>query len=325
MQSLDHEIRTLQSVFWSERDPDGRAFVPLADAYRRAGDFRTAVDLLTEGTARHPDLASAHVVFARLYLEKGLQEEAELAARKVVALDADNVMGLEFLAGALEGRDHDAEVPRLRARRAELLGLAPDESDEAALELDAPAPDEPLEEVMTLDAPTPDEFTPPGSDESGDPVDDDLTSSEPVGDEPFDDEPFDDAAVLTRTMAELYARQGLTERAIEVLRHLREANPEDSGLSRRIAELVASLNERADAQDAGSTGGEPNHAPAADEDDGLVGSVWDSDAQQDQHEVETPFAWTTEDAEETSSPWPSIGSYFDRLLAWTPDDPGASS
>ena len=46
--SLENELHELRSLFWSERDPDGRVFAPLADAYRRQGDLAQALDLLRE-------------------------------------------------------------------------------------------------------------------------------------------------------------------------------------------------------------------------------------------------------------------------------------
>ena len=48
-QPLEVHIRKLQEFYWSEHDPDGRGFVPLADALRRAGDFREAHRLLRDG------------------------------------------------------------------------------------------------------------------------------------------------------------------------------------------------------------------------------------------------------------------------------------
>ena len=96
-ESLEQEIRTLQSLLWSERDPDGRAFAPLADAYRRAGETKEAFDVLTDGMSRHPEFTSGHVVAARLYLEQGMHSEAEFAARRVLDLDGENVSALASL------------------------------------------------------------------------------------------------------------------------------------------------------------------------------------------------------------------------------------
>ena len=48
-EALEQEIRTLRALQSSERDPEGRVFAPLADAYRRAGRIPEAVQLLNEG------------------------------------------------------------------------------------------------------------------------------------------------------------------------------------------------------------------------------------------------------------------------------------
>lgn len=48
-QPLEVHIRELQELYWSAADPDGRGFVHLADALRRAGDLREAHRVLREG------------------------------------------------------------------------------------------------------------------------------------------------------------------------------------------------------------------------------------------------------------------------------------
>ncbi|GMV05435.1 MAG: hypothetical protein AMXMBFR53_17130, partial [Gemmatimonadota bacterium] len=169
--SLQQEIATLRSLFGSPRDPEGRAFAPLADAYRRAGDFRGAVALLREGMERHPTFLPGHVVAAQLYLEKGLIEEAELASRRAVELDQDNEMALALLADVLEAKGETDESLAIRqvlagvdeeeppsAAPHEEEALAPDEA-EPVMELEALAPDE-AEPVMELEALAPDEAEP---------------------------------------------------------------------------------------------------------------------------------------------------------------------
>jgi hypothetical protein len=54
-----------------------------------------------------------------------------------------------------------------------------------------------------------------------------------------DEDRGEDTFLMTRTMAELYAKQGLHDRAIDVYAQLVELNPEDGGLSERIRELEA--------------------------------------------------------------------------------------
>jgi tetratricopeptide (TPR) repeat protein len=128
-EALDHEIRTLQSIFWSERDPDGLAFAPLADAYLRRGEIRAALDLLTEGASRHPEYATGHVVASRLYYGQGMHGEAELAARRVLQLDDENLVGLSILASVLQER---GEVAEARSLKEQLAAIDPDSAEARA-------------------------------------------------------------------------------------------------------------------------------------------------------------------------------------------------
>jgi tetratricopeptide (TPR) repeat protein len=143
-QSLEKEIGSLRSLFWSERDPEGRAFAPLADAYGRAGDFQQAMQLLTEGIGRHPGFSTGHVVAARLYLEKGLVAEAEMAVDSALGLDGDNVVALASLAEVREaqGELEEAEWVRAKIRSLELA------TEEVAEEVAEEAPGEATEEVV---------------------------------------------------------------------------------------------------------------------------------------------------------------------------------
>ena len=147
--SVDLEIRTLQALYRSERDPDGLAFAPLADAFLRKGDLREALDLLSDGRARHPDFSTGHVIAARLYHAQGMDAEAELAARRVLELDADNIVALSLLGSVLDERG-DEEAAAVHAALAwvdpesdEALGVAG--SVEALPDVGAFALDDPVE------------------------------------------------------------------------------------------------------------------------------------------------------------------------------------
>ena len=121
-EALQQEIRTLKNIFESERDPEGRVFAPLADAFRRAGEIQQAVRVLSSGLARHPHFVPGHVVAAQLYEEQGLAEEATIAARRALELDGDNINALGSLLRILEDRG-DEEAADVRSR---LLALEPD-------------------------------------------------------------------------------------------------------------------------------------------------------------------------------------------------------
>ncbi len=360
-ESLEREIRDLRSLFWSERDPDGRGFAPLADAYRRAGDFRQAIELLSDGLDRLPRFATGHVVSARVHLEAGLLEEAELAARKALELDADNVWALRTLGDALAGMGDEARAAEARARLHALDPLDPVDAPpgpeataeaekappERVLDIGALAPEEreaapePVVDIGTL-APEEREAAPepvvdigtlaPGEREAAsEPVVDigTLAPGEPeVAPEPVvdigrlaPDEPLEEPGwdagqeapgepIHTRTIAELYVRQGLTERAIDVYRHLVGARPDDAELRARLVELEAALDSE--------------EAPAGEEaeEEAEVHARYLASAGERGASVETPFAWTEEDAsgEEAQSDAPPISRYFERMLSWAPPE-----
>jgi len=419
LEPLEEEIRTLHAVLGSDRDPDGRAFAPLADAYRRAGQPRKAFGLLTDGLARLPDFASGHVVAARLYAEQGLLAEGELAARRALDLDPDNVIAMAALVRVLQSSGKTEESAEMRATLSllepEVLdeeGLAAEEGavdDEPVMELADLAPDEPVVEPADLapdDEPVveladlrPDEPVMELADlQPDEPVMEvaDLASDEPImeladlrPDEPVMDladlapeptlemselapepepepEPEREADVLapvglvdsgiagvasagtanpgddrggassdgapapriyTRTLAELYARQGFLDRAVEVFRQLRSEHPEDESLAERLRELEGELSGGANRQppntDSAAGALEAERARVRDEE--LESLARDLAGQgREDSDVDTPFAWAgsdeTEDgSDEPASEEPTIGSYFDELLSWRPE------
>ena len=155
-QSLEQEIRTLRALFWSDRDPDGRGFAPLADAYRRSGDVRQALEILKDGLERHPQFSPGHVVAARLYVEQGLHAEGELAAMQALDLDPENVDALGSVVRALDGQGKGREALDFRDQ---LARLTPSRSPEPEVSVADDLPsfadddfDEPVVESTTAAA-----------------------------------------------------------------------------------------------------------------------------------------------------------------------------
>lgn len=121
-QAIEQEIRTLRAHFWSNRDPEGRAFAPLADAYRRKGELAEASSLVEDGLARLPDFTPGHLIAARIGRARGDLEEARRALDRLLELDGHNVLAL--LERAELARDTgDAEGAMSDLRR--LLELEP--------------------------------------------------------------------------------------------------------------------------------------------------------------------------------------------------------
>jgi hypothetical protein len=122
-EALQLEIRTLKELLDSERDPAGRAFAPLADAYRKAGRIPDALRILRDGISKHPDFVTGHVVAAQLYVEQGLAAEGAIAARRALELDGENVSALKSLLRALDETGGGEEAERVRSL---LTTLEPD-------------------------------------------------------------------------------------------------------------------------------------------------------------------------------------------------------
>ena len=223
--SVEDEIRELHALFRSERDPEGHVFVPLADAYRRAGELDRAVELLTEELASQSDFVPGHVVSGWVRRDQGDVVGAALAFRAALALDAKNT---EALAGL-------AELDGKREPEASAVG--------------------------------------------------------------------EDKTPVTRTMADLYARQGLYGRALHVYQRLVERDPDDAALRERVRELQ-SLSGKI-------VGGAPDP-----EDVETLARDW-AEGPGETGELSTPFAWApSNDATPERPAGPSAREYFQGLLSW---------
>src|SRR6266568_9575873 len=67
------------------RDPLSRAFLQLAEEYRRDGRYKEAVEVCLEGLARHPTYHTARISLGRTYMEAGRLDEA----RRTLAEDLE--------------------------------------------------------------------------------------------------------------------------------------------------------------------------------------------------------------------------------------------
>ncbi|MEX2529777.1 MAG: tetratricopeptide repeat protein [Gemmatimonadota bacterium] len=284
-QLLDQEIRTLREHFWSARDPEGHAFAPLADAYRRKHDLDEAASLVTDGLARLPEFTPGYLVASRIFRARGELGKARAALDRLLELDGENVLALlEWAELSRDTGDHadaisglrrllvldpahlgarsmldrlDETVPPTEEREAEAgAGEVPDSTGEAELD---PGPLPALEPGLSLDSgDDPSEVLDPSVHGDDDEMFPDL-EPEPILDASAElGEPFvetaagEDATELsTRTMAELFVRQGLVDRAVRIYERLAAADPMNDDLARRLAELRE-----------GGSAGDSDEAPA---------------------------------------------------------------
>lgn len=92
------------------RARDSRLFAPLADAYRKNGDIDKAIEVLERGLEKMPQYASAHVILAKCYYDKGATERAKAEFRRVLELDAENLVALKFMGDILLAEDKRSDA-----------------------------------------------------------------------------------------------------------------------------------------------------------------------------------------------------------------------
>lgn len=204
---LNRQIDRLQEIFFSEKDPTGRAFVPLADAHRRLGELDQALEVLQEGLVAHPDSSSGHVVAGWLYRDRGEDDSAIGAFERVLELDAENGVALRSLAELVE------DASRGLAYIERLVELEPDDPEVIAV----------LESLQAEVS-----------------ARDEVTLEEPVveAEAPAEDDP----EIYTETLAELYAKQGAVGKALQVYGRLLQDDPGNGMFLRRVAELTTGVD-----------------------------------------------------------------------------------
>src|SRR5881296_1700643 len=80
------------------RDPFSRAFLQLAEEYRREGRFQEAIDVCLEGLGRHPTYHTARISLGKTYMEAGDMDNARRAFSEVLELQPENHMAAKLLA-----------------------------------------------------------------------------------------------------------------------------------------------------------------------------------------------------------------------------------
>ncbi len=184
-----------------EREPLSRAFVPLAEEYRRLGRFPEAEKTCREGLQRHPNYHSARVLLGRTLLELDRLDEAAEEFRRVLESEPQNLLAGRLLAGIYrsQGRWGDALETFRR------------------LQLFYPDSAEVRTQVYQLER---------GPESGGSPATGETGGIPSPGD-----------ALATNTLAEIYMRQGLVDRAVAVYENMLRADPDNRVVRQRIAEI----------------------------------------------------------------------------------------
>jgi len=82
---IDTRIAKCQKIL--DSDPNSQIFAALAEALRRKGDLEKAFRVCQNGLKVHPSYGSAHVVMAKINLDRRLYDWAEIEAHKAAECD----------------------------------------------------------------------------------------------------------------------------------------------------------------------------------------------------------------------------------------------
>jgi tetratricopeptide (TPR) repeat protein len=73
-----------------QSDPNSQIFAALAEAYRKQGDLEKAFHVCQNGLRVHPSYGSAHVVMAKINMDRGLYDWAETEINKAIEIEGTN-------------------------------------------------------------------------------------------------------------------------------------------------------------------------------------------------------------------------------------------
>ena len=81
----DDRIEKCQRIL--DSDPNSQIFAALAEAHRKKGDLDLAFKICKNGLKVHDDYGSAHVVMAKINLDRGQYDWAEIEAKRAADLE----------------------------------------------------------------------------------------------------------------------------------------------------------------------------------------------------------------------------------------------
>lgn len=93
-----------------------RYFAPLANEYRKIGDFEQAIFICQEFLPQQPGHMSGHIVYGQALFESGRHDEARSVFETALALDPENLIALRHL-GDIARAHGDVDTARAWYRR----------------------------------------------------------------------------------------------------------------------------------------------------------------------------------------------------------------
>lgn len=201
------------------KDPSSTAFVPLAEAYRQLGLLDDALEASRLGTNRMPHFSPGFSTMGRVLGQMGRIDEAMSAYARALSIDRQSQAALVGLA-----RLHLVRGERDLAKKilAQAQEFHPHDEKIADMlnALDLPRPWAEIKQAVQIQKAT------PGRQEAF------VDAAEPIA---------------TATLAEIYVKQGLLDKACKVYRAILVKNPENDTVRERMMQLQEQLSDEENA------------------------------------------------------------------------------
>ncbi len=211
--SLIGKIGSYLQIF--AKDPSSTAFVPLAEAYRQIGLLDDALEAARLGTTMLPHFSPGFSTMGRILGQMGRIDEAMSAYAKALSIDRQSQAALVGLA-RLHLIRAEREMARKILKQAEEFHPDDEKVSDMLIALDLPRPwaeikkaSQPQEVVPQVVA-TPDKTVAPGG--PGEPI-------------------------PTATLAEIYVKQGLFDKAIKIYQDILSLDPDNAAARNRMVDL----------------------------------------------------------------------------------------
>ena len=212
------------------KDPYSTIFVPLSEAYRQMDMLDEAVAVAQQGIMDNPAFAAGYVALGKAFVAQGLEEQAISEFEKSLILDNRHLQALKELAKLKMARQDSAAARELLERAGAVKGNDPEVLKLlAAVEKPPSAPAAP---------PTAPSLTPPvPATVPSLVIDEALESAAEVSGAGKAVEP-----IATATLAEIYIRQGLPQKALKVFRDLLKVEPHNDQLRQKLILLKQQID-----------------------------------------------------------------------------------
>jgi len=180
-----------------QKDPRSTIFVPLSEAYRKMGHLDDARQIVEEGISLYPDFCPAYIVLARILCQQSDYKASDIAFSKALQLDENSLAGLVGYARLLVLINKTDKAKQLLLRARNL------------------SPADPVINKFL-------NSLPPSKEDTGSVAGPQGGLSTPL---------------ISETLADLYLKQGLPDKALDIFRELLRKDPDNLKIRRRIRDV----------------------------------------------------------------------------------------